>query len=154
VFPAGYYDAYVSQVWNTYAAGELRVAVNGATATARVSGGLLVFNNGVRSFARPSTRDIFYCDGALASGGTSGPVAAVLGAAFNRSTLHNHPDQPATDAATFYTTAVTNHYARVLHANTADHKAYGFAFDDVAGLAPYVSDPAPTGMRLRLTPFG
>ncbi|MCA2223155.1 beta-1,3-glucanase family protein [Nonomuraea aurantiaca] len=153
IFSSTYFDPYVTQVWNTYASANLRVAVGGTTYTGRVSGGQLVFNNGIRTFARPSTRDIFYCNGALDAGGTSGPVAAILGAAFNRSTLHNHPDQPTTDRSTFYLTSVSNHYARVLHENTRDHKAYGFPFDDVANYASYVQDLAPTSLRLRLTPF-
>ncbi|MEU7856595.1 beta-1,3-glucanase family protein [Nonomuraea sp. NPDC049141] len=153
IFSSTYFDPYVTQVWNTYASANLRVVVGGTTYTGRVSGGQLVFNNGIRTFARPSTRDIFYCNGALDAGGTSGPVAAILGAAFNRSTLHNHPDQPTTDRSTFYLTSVSNHYARVLHENTRDHKAYGFPFDDVANFASYVQDLAPTSLRLRLTPF-
>ncbi|MEV0346805.1 beta-1,3-glucanase family protein [Nonomuraea sp. NPDC050680] len=153
IFSSTYFDPYITQVWNTYASANLRVVVGGTTYTGRVSGGQLVFNNGIRTFARPSTRDIFYCNGALDAGGTSGPVAAILGAAFNRSTLHNHPDQPTTDRSTFYLTSVSNHYARVLHENTRDHKAYGFPFDDVANYASYVQDLAPTALRLRLTPF-
>jgi hypothetical protein len=153
IFASGYFDPYITQVWNTYASTNLRVVVGGTTYTGRVSGGQLVFNNGIRTFARPSTRDIFYCNGALDAGGTSGPVAAILGAAFNRSTLHNHADQPTTDRSTFYLTSVSNHYARVLHENTRDHKAYGFPFDDVANFASYVQDSAPTSLQLRLTPF-
>jgi hypothetical protein len=159
LFSPTYFDSYVSDVWNGYTTSDLRVQVPGGTYTGRVSGGQLVFNNGVRAFARPSTRDIFYCDGALNAGTTgandpSPPVAAVLGAAFNRSTVRDHPDQPTTDANTFYQASVTNHYARVIHENTQDHKAYGFAFDDVAGYASYIQDPAPSSVTLRLTPFG
>ncbi|MFJ5306537.1 beta-1,3-glucanase family protein [Streptomyces sp. NPDC088350] len=40
-----------------------------------------------------------------------------------------------------------------MHAATADGRAYGFAFDDVADLASYIRDTAPTGIRLTLTPF-
>jgi hypothetical protein len=154
MFSSTYFDPYVSEVWNRYASTDLRVHVAGGTYTGRVSGSQLVFNNGVRAFARPTTRDVFYCDGALNAGGNSGPVAAVLGAALNRSTLRDYPDQPTTDAGTFYRTPVSNHYARVIHENTQDHKAYGFAFDDVANLASYVEDHAPTSLALRLTPFG
>jgi hypothetical protein len=153
MFSSTYFDPYVSEVWNRYASTDLRVHVAGGTYTGRVSGSQLVFNNGVRAFARPSTRDVFYCDGALNAGGGSGPVAAILGAAFNRSTLRDHADQPTTDPATFYRTPLTNHYARVIHDNTSDHKAYGFAFDDVVNFASYVEDHAPTSVTLRLTPF-
>jgi hypothetical protein len=153
MFSPTYFDPYINDVWTRYASTDLRVHVPSGTCTGRVSGGQLVFNNGVRAFARPSTRDLFYCDGALNAGGSSGPVAAILGAAFNRSTLRDYADQPTTDPATFYRTPITNHYARVIHENTQDHKAYGFAFDDVANFASYIEDHGPTSVTLRLTPF-
>jgi hypothetical protein len=153
LFSQTYFDPYVNDVWNRFASTDMRVHVSGGTYTGRISGGQLVFNNGVRAFARPSTRDIFYCNGALDAGGGSGPVAAVLGAAFNRSTLRDYADQPTTDPGTFYRTPITNHYARLIHANTQDQKAYGFPFDDVAGFASYIEDRAPGSLTLRLTPF-
>jgi Beta-1,3-glucanase len=159
LFSATYFDPYVSEVWNRYSSTDLRVQATSGTYTGRVSGGQLVFNNGVRAFTRPSTRDIFYCDGALNAGATrtndpSPPVAAILGAAFNRTTARDFPSQPTTDPNTFYRTPISNHYSRVIHENTQDHKAYGFAFDDVVSLASYVEDHAPTSLTLRLTPFG
>ena len=159
LFSSTYFDSYVNDVWSRYATTDLSVQVAAGTYTGRVSGGQLAFTNGVRAFARPSTRDIFYCDGALNAGASgandpSPPVAAVLGAAFNRSTLRDFPTQPTTDASTFYQTSVSNHYARVIHENTQDHKAYGFAFDDVAGYASYIEDPTPGSATLELTTFG
>jgi len=159
LFSASYFDPYVNEVWSRCSSTDLHVQVAGGTHTGRVSGGQLVFNNGVRAFARPSTRDIFYCDGALNAGASgandpSPPDAAVLGAAVNRSTVRDFPNQPTTDPNSFYRTPVSNHYSRVIHENTQDHKAYGFAFDDVASLASYIEDHAPTSVTLRLTPFG
>jgi hypothetical protein len=153
-FSSAYFDPYINDVWNRYTSTDLRVRIPSGVCTGRVSGGQLVFNNGIRAFARPTTRDVFYCDGALNAGGNSGPVAAILGAAFNRSTLRDHADQPTTDPGTFYRTPISNHYARVLHENTQDHKAYGFAFDDVVDFASYIQDHAPRSVTLRLTPFG
>jgi hypothetical protein len=158
-FSPAYFDPYVSEVWTKYSSTDLRVQVPAGTYTGRVSGGNLVFDNGVRAFTRPSTRDILYCDGALNAGAThagdpSPPVAAVLGAAFNRSTVRDWPNQPTTDPNTFYRTPISNHYSRVIHENTQDHKAYGFAFDDVTNFASYIEDHAPTSVTLRLTPFG
>lgn len=119
---------------------------------------------GTVSFDKPSTRDVLFCDGtlaapnwgylpALAGGGTLGPVAAILGAALNRSTLTSHDTQPTTDPAAFYRQRLTNHYARAMHAATQDGKAYGFAFDDVAGFASYIEDGTPKEITLTLTPF-
>ncbi|MER5209701.1 glycoside hydrolase family 64 protein [Streptomyces sp. NPDC002838] len=156
LFPKDYLAPYIDEVWSTYTGKDLTVTTNAGTFTGRVRGERLTFEGPAPvSFAQPSTRDVLFCDGNLAApnDGTTGPVAAVLGAGFNRSTLLSAPAQPTTDAASFYRTALTNHYAKAMHAATEDGKAYGFAFDDVADFASYVQDTAPTGMRLTLTPF-
>ncbi|HEX5119046.1 MAG TPA: beta-1,3-glucanase family protein [Pseudonocardiaceae bacterium] len=154
LFSSTYYDAYVNQVWSQYAGTDLNVSVNGTTLAGRVSGTNLVFAGGGGTFAKPRTQDIFYCAGALAPpAGTAGPVAAVLGAAFNRSTLLTSAQQPVNTAASFYQNATTNHYSRIIHQNMADGKAYGFPFDDVSGFAAFVSDGAPTSITVTLTPF-
>ncbi|WP_431045128.1 glycoside hydrolase family 64 protein [Streptomyces sp. P1-3] len=155
-FARDYLAAYIDQVWETYAARELKVTTNAGTFTGRVGGGRLSFTGPAEvSFAKPSTRDVLFCDGALAApnDGKTGPVAAILGAGFNRTTLHDTAAQPTTDPAAFYRPTVTNHYARAMHAATVDGKAYGFAFDDVADFASYIQDGAPTGITLTLTPF-
>lgn len=156
LFPADYFAPYIDEVWSTYTGRDLTVTTNAGTFTGRVRGGQLVFTGPAQvSFARPSTRDVLFCHGALAApnDGTTGPVAAVLGAGFNRTTLVGAAAQPTTDPASFYRTALTNHYAKAMHAATQDGRAYGFAFDDVADFASYVQDTAPTGIRLTLTPF-
>ncbi|MFE0819323.1 glycoside hydrolase family 64 protein [Streptomyces sp. NPDC058794] len=156
LFPEDYLAPYIDEVWSTYTGKDLRITTDAGTFTGRVRGGRLAFDGPAQvSFAKPSTRDVLFCDGALAApnDGTTGPVAAVLGAGFNRSTLVSSPDQPTTDPAAFYRTALTNHYSRAVHAATEDGKAYGFAFDDVADFASYIQDTAPTGFRLTLTAF-
>jgi hypothetical protein len=156
LFAKDYFAPYIDEVWSTYTGRDLTVTTNAGTFTGRVRGGRFAFDGPAQvSFAKPSTRDVLFCDGNLAApnDGTTGPVAAVLGAGFNRSTLLSHPAQPTTDAGTFYRTGLTNHYARAMHAATADGKAYGFAFDDVADFASYIQDTAPMGIRLTLTPF-
>ncbi len=154
-FPTDFYDPYVDQVLARYRAEDLRIATDAGTFTGRVQGDTFVFDKGAAAMARPSTRDILFCDGNLAApnDGTTGPVAAVLGAAYNRSTLLTSSDQPTTDPATFYRETVTNHYSRVLHEHTADGRIYGFAFDDVANFASFIQDTAPTRFTLNLTPF-
>lgn len=154
-FPAGYFDGYIGSVWSKYANEPLTVHAGSATYTGRVSGDTLAFDGGVAGFRRPSTLDVFYCAGALAApnDGKTGPVAAVLGAGFNRSTLLASADQPTTDPGGFYGGDVTNHYARIIHAHSVDGRAYGFPFDDVAGFASYVQDTAPTDLTVTLTPF-
>lgn len=156
LFDQDYLAPYIDEVWSTYTGRDLKVTTNAGTFTGRVRGDRFTFDGPAQvSFGRPSTRDVLFCDGALAApnDGTTGPVAAVLGAGFNRSTLLSHPDQPTTEAAAFYRTELTNHYAKAVHAATEDGRAYGFAFDDVADFASYIQDTAPTGLRLTLSPF-
>jgi hypothetical protein len=156
IFSKDYFAPYIDEVWSTYTGKDLKVTTNAGTFTGRVRGERLTFDGPASvSFAKPSTRDVLFCDGGLAApnDGTTGPVAAVLGAAFNRSTLLGNPSQPATDPATFYRAALTNHYARAVHAATVDGKAYGFAFDDVADFASYIQDTSPAALTLTLTAF-
>jgi hypothetical protein len=156
LFPADYLAPYVDRVWSEYTGRDMVITTNAGEFTGRVSGEQFVFNGpGQVSFARPPTRDVLFCDGTLAApnDGTTGPVAAVLAAALNRTTALSHPSQPATDPAAFYQEEPAHHYARVLHAATEDGRAYGFAFDDVGGFASYIEDGAPTQITLTLTPF-
>ena len=153
-FSDTYFDAYVGEVWSAYEGKPLTVNANNKVFTGQVTGGQLTFDGGVQSFGRPSTRDVLFCDGALAApnDGVTGPVAAVLGAALNRTTLLEHDQQPTTDPAAFYQNQTTHVYSKAMHDNSADGKAYGFPFDDVAGFASYVEDNA-TEMAVTLTPF-
>ncbi|MFH8572219.1 beta-1,3-glucanase family protein [Streptomyces sp. NPDC017993] len=167
LFGKDYFAPAIDEAWSAYEAKDLSVTTNAGTFTGRVSGGKLAFTGpqglkgqgsaptGSISFDKPSTRDVLFCDGTLAApnDGTLGPVAAILGAALNRSTLTSDAAQPATDPAAFYQAQLTNHYAKAMHAATQDGKAYGFAFDDVAGFASYIEDGAPKEITLTLTPF-
>ncbi|WP_427168382.1 beta-1,3-glucanase family protein [Streptomyces sp. C1-1] len=156
LFAADYFAPYIDEVWSTYTGKDLKVTTNAGTFTGRVRGERLTFDGPASvSLAKPSTRDVLFCDGNLAApnDGTTGPVAAVLGAGFNRSTLLADTAQPATDPAAFYQGDLTNHYAKAIHAATKDGKAYGFAFDDVADFASYIQDTRPTGLTLTLSPF-
>ncbi|MFJ2758360.1 beta-1,3-glucanase family protein [Nocardioides sp. NPDC087217] len=153
-FSATYLDSYIDQVWSKYASESLVVRANNTTFTGRVSGDQFVFDGGVKAFSRPSTRDVLFCDGALAApnDGITGPVAAVLGAGFNRTTLLASADQPTGDPGGFYQGDPVHAYCKAMHDNTVDGKAYGFAFDDVGGFASYVEDNA-SEMAVTLTPF-
>lgn len=155
LFDPGYLDGPIASAWQSYTGRDLTVRWGADVRTGRVSGDTFVFDGGVAPFRRPTTRDVLFCDGALAApnDGVTGPVAAVLGAALNRSTLESISDQPATDPGSYYQAAVTNHYARILHEQHADGRAYGFAFDDVAEHASYIQDLAPSRVTLTLTRF-
>ena len=156
LFAKDYFAPYIDEVWSTYTGKDLTVTTNAGAFTGRVRADKFTFDGPAAvAFSKPSTRDVLFCDGNLAApnDGTTGPVAAVLGAGFNRSTLLSNPAQPTTSAADFYRTDLTNHYAKAVHAATEDGKAYGFAFDDVADFASYIQDTAPTAIRLTLTAF-
>ena len=155
IFPTDYFDPYIDQVWSHYAGTDLSVTTNAGTFTGRVEGDELLFDGGVSPIARPSTRDVLFCDGALAApnDGITGPVAAIVGAALNRSTLLDSAEQPTNDPARFYLNEIANHYAAVFHEHTEDGKAYGFAFDDVEDFASYVQDHGAGALEITLTPF-
>jgi Beta-1,3-glucanase len=154
-FPADYFAGYIDEVWAHYRSTTMTVTAGARTFRGSVQGDQFVFDNGVRAFTKPSTRDVLFCDGALAApnDGVTGPVAAALGAGFNRSVLTDTGAQPVADAGSYYRRPVTNHYSRVMHENTVDGRAYGFAFDDVCEHASYIEDPNPSSLTLTLTPF-
>jgi hypothetical protein len=134
---SGYYDDYVTAVWDLYSSTTLAVDTQASygTVTGQVTGGLLTFP-GVGSFARPSAADIFSCaTGPFSTAGASGEVLAIiprLAAAFNRSTLLIDSNQPdGENPARYYANATTNHYARIVHATEADGLGYAFPYDDV-----------------------
>ena len=153
-FSETYFDGYVNDVWSAYQSKSLTVNANNRVFTGQVNGDQFVFDGGVKPFGKPSTTDVLFCAGALAApnDGVTGPVAAVLGAALNRTTLLDIANQPTTDPAAFYKAPTTHVYSKVMHDNSADGKAYGFPFDDVAGFASYIEDNA-TEMAVTLTPF-
>lgn len=89
----------------TRAGRDLRVTTNACTFTGRVRDDPFAFDGPARiSFAKPSTRDVLFRDGVLAApdDGTTGPVAAVPGAGFDRPTLPSHPGRPAPEDGRAY----------------------------------------------------
>ncbi|MEU5839321.1 beta-1,3-glucanase family protein [Streptomyces diacarni] len=157
LFAEDYFASYIDEVWSAYQGKDLKVTTNAGDFTGRVAGDTLSFTGPASvSFSKPTTKDVLFCDGALAApnDGTTGPVAAILGAAFNRTTLLSTAEQPTSDPAAFYQGDLTHHYAKAMHAATEDGKAYGFAFDDVGGFASYIEDGGVQEMTLTLTPFG
>jgi hypothetical protein len=135
---SGYYDGYVGQVWQQYESATLSVDTQASygTVTGQVSGGALTFS-GVGSFSQPSAADIFGCNsGPFSPAGLSAEMLAILprlAAAFNRSTLLTDSSQPdGENPADYYANATTNHYARIVHATSQDHRGYAFPYDDVA----------------------
>lgn len=162
VFSNSYFQSYVNSTWSTYQNTPLTVVPYqnepNRKFTGRTSGGVLNFTNTsgqqVASFAQPSTRDVFNCDGRLAAPNNDvGAISRSLCAALNRSTLGFLHTQPTYTASQFYTRSTTNHFSRIVHANMADGKAYGFAFDDVGAFESLVHEPNPRSAKVTLTAF-
>ncbi|MFE0465300.1 beta-1,3-glucanase family protein [Kitasatospora sp. NPDC058965] len=158
-----YFGPYVDQVWSHFQSTPLTVDTQNpafGAFTGTVSNGVLTFNglntDGV-AFTKPSTDDIFSCaSGPLynSGGDARGAVAARLSAALNRSTLlaSGGAQQPSgVTAGQYYQNAITNHYARLVHANASI--GYAFPYDDVGptGSQPvdgHLQDPAPTSWTI------
>ncbi|MGW5283651.1 glycoside hydrolase family 64 protein [Streptomyces collinus] len=161
--PANVMDDYVNRVWQKYATSTLTVTPftdqPNTKYFGRVSGNVMNFTNSsgavVTSFQKPDADSVFGCHKLLdaPNDNVRGPISRTLCAGFNRSTLLTNPNQPDTSAANFYQDAVTNQYARKIHAQMADGKAYAFAFDDVGNQESLVNDGSPQQAYLTLDPL-
>ncbi|MFE6855333.1 beta-1,3-glucanase family protein, partial [Streptomyces sp. NPDC057674] len=154
---------YINRVWTKYASSTLTVTPFANQPSVkyfgRVSGNVMNFTNTsgavVTSFQKPDSDSVFGCYKLLDAPNDQvrGPISRTLCAGYNRSTLLTNPNQPDTSSADFYKDAVTNHYSRKIHAQMADGKAYGFAFDDVGAHESLVHDGNPQQAYVTLDPF-
>lgn len=151
--PANVMDDYVNRVWQKYTTSTLTVTPFADQPAkkfyGRVSGGVMNFTDSsgavVTTFQKPDADSVFGCHKLLdaPNDDVRGPISRTLCAGFNRSTLLTDPNQPDTTPGDFYQDAVTNQYARAVHGQMADGKAYAFAFDDVGNQESLVNDGAP-----------
>jgi hypothetical protein len=158
-----YLDPYIGSAWNAYTAKTLTVVPfsdqPGTTFQGRTSGDVMSFTDGtgaqVASFTKPSTANVWGCDGALGAPNDQvvGPIARTLCAALQRGTLGTIDTQPGGTAADFYRNSPTNEYAKAIHANMVDGKAYAFAFDDVQNQESLVHDGNPQAAGITMTAF-
>ncbi|MDF9811503.1 glycoside hydrolase family 64 protein [Streptomyces sp. SPB162] len=161
--PSGVLDDYINRVWQKYSTSTLTVTPfadqPNTKYSGRVSGNVMNFTDStgavVTSFQKPDADSVFGCYKRLDAPNdlVRGPISRTLCAGFNRSTLLVNPNQPDPSAASFYQDAVTNHYARFIHAQMADGNAYAFAFDDVGHHESLVHDGSPQQASLLLDPF-
>ncbi|MGW6137500.1 glycoside hydrolase family 64 protein [Streptomyces sp. NPDC055140] len=151
------WDSYVDQVWEKYRSTDLKIDLQGGRGvfTGRVSGDTLTFNGG-HSFPKPASKDIFTCNHGPFTNNPGDPddkkgLLARLAAGFNRSIMLTHPEQPnGTTTADYYQGDVTNHWSRVVHANSPI--GYAFPYDDVRPDGqPDVSGAAHDGNPRRFT---
>jgi len=160
--PASVLSDYINRVWTRYASTTLTVTPDaGRPATkyyGRVSGTVMTFTNTsggvVTSFSKPDSDSVFGCYKNLdAPNNVRGEISRTLCAGLNRGTLLTTAQQPDNNSTDFYQDTVTNHYARKIHAQMADGKAYAFAFDDVGGFESLVNDGSPSQAYLTLDPL-
>jgi Beta-1,3-glucanase len=161
--PATVMNDYVNRVWTKYSSSTLTVTPFGDQPNTkyfgRVSGNVMNFTNSagqvVTSFSKPDSDSIFGCYKLLDAPNdlVRGPISRTLCAGYNRSTLLTSANQPYNVPSAFYQDAVTNQYARKVHAQMADGKAYAFAFDDVGNNESLVHDGSPQTAYITLDPF-
>ncbi|RDW61308.1 hypothetical protein BP5796_11200 [Coleophoma crateriformis] len=151
-----YFTAYIASVWEKYATEDLTIDTQGSWGSVQgtTSSGSLTFGD-LGSFSQPSAQDIFSgSSGAFAAQAINTAellaIGARLDAALNRGTLLSNSVQPNNEiVSTYYTNAISNQYAKIVHAANLDGKGYAFPYDDVA---PYggidqsgeVNDPNPS----------
>lgn len=161
--PGNAMDDYINRVWTKYSASTLTVTPFADQPNTKyygtVSGDVMNFTNSsgavVTSFQKPDSDSVFGCYKLLdaPNDNVRGPISRTLCAGYNRSTLLTNSNQPDTSSANFYQDEVTNRYAKEIHAQMEDGKAYAFAFDDVGNYEPLVQDGDPQMAYLTLDPF-
>ncbi|MGW6024655.1 glycoside hydrolase family 64 protein [Streptomyces sp. NPDC055099] len=151
------WNSYIDEAWEKYRSTDLKIDLQGGRGvfTGRVSGDTLTFNGG-HTFPKPTSKDIFTCNhGPFTNNpGDSDDkkgLLARLAAGFNRSIMLSHAEQPnGAGAGDYYKGDVTNHWARVVHANSPI--GYAFPYDDVRPDGePDVSGAAHDGNPRRFT---
>ncbi|MFE1953025.1 glycoside hydrolase family 64 protein [Streptomyces sp. NPDC059524] len=151
------WNGYIDRVWEKYRGTDLKIDLQGGRGvfTGRVTGDTLTFDGG-HTFAKPTSKDVFTCNHGPFANNPADPddkkgLLARLAAGFNRSIMLTHPEQPnGTTSGDYYKDTTTNHWARVVHANSPI--GYAFPYDDVRPDGqPDVSGAAHDGNPRRFT---
>jgi Beta-1,3-glucanase len=158
-----YLDPYIDSAWHAYTTRTLTVVPFTDQPNTRflghTAGDTLTFTDSsgrtVASFGKPSTADVWGCAGALAAPNDQvvGPIARTLCAALQRGTLGTLDTQPSGTEADFYRNSRPDVYAKAIHQDMVDGKAYAFAFDDVLNQESLVHDADPVSAGITMTPF-
>ena len=152
---ATYFDNYVNSVWSYFATNTLTLSLNNGSREfiGNTNDSSFVFteknlNNGAYvggnyTVGKPTTSEIFACDGVFNNDGNNGngspqaggtlAIEVQLCAAFNRHVVEN----PAqwTVPSDFYLAAPANYYAKFWHQHSVGSLAYGFPYDDASGFS-------------------
>ncbi|MEV1007139.1 glycoside hydrolase family 64 protein [Streptomyces sp. NPDC049881] len=161
--PVNVMDDYINRVWSHYSSNTLTVTPFAHEPNTqyfgRVSGNVMNFTNSsgavVTSFQKPDSDSVFGCHKFLDAPNdlVRGPISRTLCAGFNRTTLLTNAQQPDADPGSFYQDPVTNHYARLIHGQMEDGRAYAFAFDDVTAQESLVHDGNPAEAFMTFQPY-
>ncbi|WP_374271050.1 beta-1,3-glucanase family protein [Actinoplanes sp. M2I2] len=166
LFPANYLDAYINSAFAAYTSRTLTVQPRQAEPNrkffGRTVGNTLRFTDSsgaeVATVDKPSTSNVWGCDGVFNAPNVApfiqSEVRRTICTALVRGTLGTSTVEPVYDANAFYKNSAPNHYSRIIHANMADGKAYGFAYDDVGGFESLVNDGDPQRAGIIMSPFG
>jgi hypothetical protein len=155
-----YFDGYVDEVWTYYATHTLTALLYGGSRefVGNTQGAQFVFtevNLGNGAYvggtyaiqSKPTTQDILYCRGSLATGNSvEGALEAQFCAAFNRHVMEDYAAW--TLPADYYQAAPANYYAQFWHRHSVGGLAYGFAYDDVNNQSSTIVTPTPEHMAL------
>jgi hypothetical protein len=154
-----YYDSYIASAWAAPVTVVPFADQPDKKFTGHATGDTMTFTDSagatVATFTKPSTSNVWGCDGDLGAPNdqTVGPIARTLCAALTRGTLGTLETQPSGAAGDFYRNSTPDVYAKAIHENMADGKAYAFAFDDVQNQESLVHDAAPTSAGITMTAF-
>jgi hypothetical protein len=149
----GTFDGYLAGLWQRYRTEDLLLTPDEGTFTGRVDpDDRLVFTRpGDPSTyvveGRPSSAEVFLCNGVLARGN---PLERVLGAQLaaliNRHLLATPRRWREPEA--YYRQDPCNHYARFFHRHGLAGLAYGFPYDDVNDQSPSLYMAHPQEIRI------
>lgn len=163
VFPSNTMNDYIDRVWKKYESEKLTIIPFKDDPQNRFTGTIvenrLEFTDKigelVTSFDKPDSDSVFGCYKNLDAPDdlVRGPISRTLCAGFNRSTLLTNTQEPSPDFQLFYQDTPTNTYAREVHQQMVDGKAYGFAFDDVSHQESLITDPSPRQTSMTLQPL-
>lgn len=170
IIPNNYYDDYVDHTWAKYVdTGSETLTVNCPTfgtyvGTTNAATGKFTFKQAgkadvvINKPAPGKSFDIFGCVGTLNAPNNTplGEIAAIVGAALNRTVLYDKDTQPYCTSSDFYkltdgTWAATNEYAKAVHDNYQSG-IYAFPYDDVCSSdSPLIQVSNPTQFNITLS---
>lgn len=150
-----YFNDYIHNVWHHYKSNKLELKMPQGTFIGKVEDNVFIFTktdspNAKYKIHYPESWDVFQCDREFAKGDEiQKAIQAQVAAMFNRHMVKNsaHKCNPSE----FYKKAPANFYAQFWHHHSIDHKAYGFAYDDVCEQSTLIEHPNPEELKVSIS---